>query len=131
MKLTIVKAAALLSLLSAVVNSKVATCITDLTVDRDWQYCTKMAFGKDKLAKVKATVEYSDVHKTEQPEHVQLFVFNENQWGTILKNEDDSGSQATCDKMSNSAQYRESVFFETSDGTVNSTDFQNIVQDRS
>lgn len=112
MKLTLVKASALLFLLCAVVKSKVATCITDLTIDRDWQFCTKMAFGKDQLAKVKATVEYSDVHKTEQPEHVQLFMFTEDQWGTILQNEDLAGSQATCDKMSSQAHYRESVFFE-------------------
>ena len=85
MKPTLVKAAALLSLLSAVVRSKVETCITDLTVDKDWQFCTRMGFGKDQLARVKATVEYSDAQLTEEPEHVKLLVFTESQWGTILQ----------------------------------------------
>ena len=48
-------------LLARVHHAKVVECSPDLTVNMNnrWQYCTKMAFAKDRIARVKATVAYS------------------------------------------------------------------------
>ena len=113
MKLSVVKAV-LLCLFGEVTRSKVVTCTPDLTVNMNnrWQYCTKMAFAKDRYAKVKASVEFADGHKTDKPNHVQLFVFTEDQWDTILRNEERAEGRVTCEKISNLAEYKDFVYFD-------------------
>ena len=54
------------------VNAKVVECTPDLTRDisRRWAFCTKMAFGKDKLATIRATASFHSDYTNDVPKNV-------------------------------------------------------------
>ena len=90
------------------------TCTPDLTLNMNnrWAFCTKMAFAKDQIARVKAQVEFL----TEGPHNdkalsLQLFVFKEEAWDQVLRNEGRAEGRVTCEKMGHSASYRDLMYF--------------------
>ena len=71
-----------------------------------------MAFAKDQFAKVSARVEFlTEGPHTERPLSVQLFVFKEAMWDTVLHNEGRAEGRVTCEKMGHSAAFRDLIYF--------------------
>ena len=76
-----------------------------------WAFCTKMAFAKDSLATIRATAAFKSGYTNEIPKNVQLFVFGEEQWEKVLKDEDRAEGRVTCEKMGNASRFRDLIYF--------------------
>jgi len=129
----LVVSAVVVALLSVVSLGKVVTCSPDLTVNLSnrWAFCTKMAFAKDSIANVKAKVAFTDGRQISKPKFVQLFVFKEDQWDTITRNEVLAESRVTCQKVEHLAEFRDLVYFSNDDEEERVIEFSNKVELRS
>ena len=71
----------ILIIFAAVVQGKVVECSPDLTRNPNnrWAYCTKMAYARDRVAKVSAKASFINEQDTADSTaaHLQLFVFKE------------------------------------------------------
>lgn len=113
--------------------AKVVECQPNLTenMNNRWAFCTKMAFAKDNLAKVKAIGKFNGKDLAEEAaaaKHVQLFVYKEEHWERILRDTSMAEGRVTCDKMGNYARFRDLIYFDEADETPQALEFQRYVE---
>ena len=71
-----------------------------------------MAFARDQYARVKGSVEFVAIEdSSEKALSISLFVFKEEQWDRVLRNESNAEGRVTCEKMGHNASYRDLLYF--------------------